>query len=64
MVPGGDGTGPMGSGRGRGTFSGKFDAGPGGACKCPSCGHELPHATGEPCNERKCPKCGSMMTRV
>jgi predicted DNA-binding protein (UPF0251 family) len=63
-MPGGDGTGPMGSGRGRGTMGGTFAAGPGGVCKCPSCGYELPHVTGQPCNERKCPKCGNLMTRA
>lgn len=62
-MPGGDGRGPMGMGRGMGRMGG-FAAGPGGACKCPSCGYEMTHGRGQPCNQIKCPKCGSMMTRA
>ncbi|MCK5017036.1 MAG: hypothetical protein KAS32_08185 [Candidatus Peribacteraceae bacterium] len=62
-MPGGDGRGPMGGGRGR--MNSNFVAGPGpqGDCVCPSCGHKSPHSRGQPCNEIKCPKCGSIMTR-
>jgi len=31
-------------------------------CVCPSCGHEVAHAKGAPCNETKCPECGTAMT--
>jgi predicted DNA-binding protein (UPF0251 family) len=72
-MPNKDGTGPfgrgMGAGRGlgrgagRGRMGGQFAAGPGGICVCTSCGHEMTHATGQPCNQIKCPKCNSMMTR-
>ena len=74
-MPGGDGTGPTGQGRGfgRGTgrgfggggrMGGPLAAGPGGACKCPKCGHEQSHARGIPCNQIKCAKCGSIMARM
>jgi len=38
--------------------------GPGGKCKCSECGATAEHATGKPCNEQKCPKCGAMMGRL
>ena len=62
-MPGGDGTGPMGQGRGRGRMGGQFAAGPGGVCVCTKCNYETAHVRGQPCNQRKCPKCGSPMTR-
>lgn len=37
--------------------------GPGGVCVCPECGYTEEHATGEKCNEKKCEKCGTVMTR-
>ncbi|MBN2654566.1 MAG: NifB/NifX family molybdenum-iron cluster-binding protein [Nitrospirae bacterium] len=40
-----------------------FGAGITGNCVCPSCGENLPHERGVPCVERKCPKCGTLMTR-
>ena len=58
----GDGTG-RGGGRGPGRMGGPFAAGPGGNCVCPGCGHEEPHVAGQPCYQKKCPKCGIMMTR-
>lgn len=64
-MPGGDGSGPAGFGRGvrRGLGRGGQFAGPGGVCVCPSCGHEETHVRGQPCNQKKCPKCNTIMTR-
>ena len=73
-MPGGDGTGPDGQGpiagggrgrrqgRGRG-MGGGFAQGPGGECRCPNCGYKEPHQLSVPCFNKKCPKCGSPMTR-
>lgn len=47
-------------GRGMG---GGFAAGPGGNCVCPKCGHTEPQIRGQPCMSKKCPKCGTPMTR-
>jgi hypothetical protein len=63
-MPRGDGTGPpMQGGRGGGRRGGRYAAGPGGQCVCPQCGHKEAHAVGMPCIQRKCPKCGTNMTR-
>ena len=35
----------------------------GGECICPQCGHTESHATGDPCTEKECPKCGAAMIR-
>jgi hypothetical protein len=51
-----------GRGGGQGRMGGK-GYGPGGECVCPSCGTRVPHQRGKPCNQRKCPKCGTAMTR-
>lgn len=48
------------NGRGR---MGGYALGPGGSCVCIKCGHITAHAVGTPCNQMKCPKCGSPMTR-
>lgn len=48
------------NGRGR---MGGFAAGPGGICKCTQCNYEEPQIRGQPCNQKKCPKCGALMTR-
>ncbi|MCK4577607.1 MAG: DUF134 domain-containing protein [Candidatus Marinimicrobia bacterium] len=37
--------------------------GPGGFCLCPKCKEKKPHRRGTPCQEEKCPKCGSKMLR-
>jgi len=50
------------AGQGRGRMGG-FAAGPGGICKCPKCGYEEPQIRGQPCMNKKCPKCQSQMTR-
>ena len=56
----------------RGTFGTTFGwrgrmggrgLGPGGECVCPKCGYKTPHQRGNPCHQRKCPECGSFMTR-
>ena len=53
-----------GRGRGPGRMGGSKAAGPDGKCVCPNCSHKEPHAVGEPCFEKKCPKCGAAMTRA
>jgi hypothetical protein len=75
-MPRGDGTGPVGPGGGgglgrqsrggvgRGRMRGPASAGPGGFCKCPNCGEQVPHEIAEPCSNVKCPKCGSTMVRA
>jgi NAD-dependent SIR2 family protein deacetylase len=34
-----------------------------GTCLCPNCGHREPHERGAPCVQKRCPKCGTAMTR-
>ncbi|MDY6959925.1 MAG: hypothetical protein SVK08_12310 [Halobacteriota archaeon] len=53
----------MGRGGGNGRMGGPRAAGPGGVCKCPSCGITIPHRAGAPCFEEKCPSCGCQMIR-
>jgi predicted Fe-Mo cluster-binding NifX family protein len=71
-MPRGDGTGPKGLGggkgqghvgQGRGRMGGPLAGGPVGTCLCPECGHREPHERGAPCTQKKCPKCGTTMTR-
>lgn len=50
-------------GRNRQPQGDKPGSGPGGYCVCPSCGHKIPHSRLAPCNQRKCPKCGTTMTK-
>ncbi|MBD3164215.1 DUF134 domain-containing protein [Candidatus Woesearchaeota archaeon] len=52
----------LGRGLGRGRMGG-FAAGPDGDCICPECGHQQPHARGQPCAKIKCPECDTIMTR-
>jgi len=47
-------------GRGMG---GGFAAGPGGNCVCAKCKYTEPQVRGQPCMNKKCPKCGTLMTR-
>lgn len=61
-MPKGRGLG-RGRGFGGGGRMGGFAAGPSGNCICPKCGHKESHQTGVPCYQKKCPKCGSSMTR-
>lgn len=76
-MPGKDGTGPMGTGQGRGrcnmpgSVAGRgnrqmgrgFGGGPAGLCTCPACGFSESHKAGEPCMKETCPKCGHRMYR-
>lgn len=52
-----------GRGQGQGRMGGAQAGSVAGNCLCPECGHREPHKRGEPCVERKCPKCGAAMTR-
>ena len=68
-MPGGDGTGPDGNGpvAGRGQGRGRgpgYGLGPAGECYCPNCGHREAHERAVPCFNKKCPKCGTLMTRA
>jgi len=47
---------------GRGRMRG-FAAGPEGLCVCPKCEYKEQHKIGVPCYNKKCPKCGTKMTR-
>lgn len=70
IMPGLDGTGPLGqgpmTGRGRGIASRKQGSGLGGSadCVCPKCGEKTPHRRGVPCVQTKCPKCDTPMAGV
>jgi hypothetical protein len=50
-------------GQGRGRMGGSLAGGVPGTCRCPGCGHREPHERGAPCAQKKCPKCGNVMTR-
>ena len=66
MAPRGDGTGPPQGGGGRRdrqALGGPRGGGAGGQCVCPMCGHRMPHVAGQPCQEQRCPKCETRMTR-
>jgi len=43
----------------------KPGSGPSGWCCCsnPKCNYRTPHTRLKPCNQRKCPKCGTIMTK-
>lgn len=47
-------------GRGRGGFGPEM---PPTNCICPNCGMIIPHQPAVPCFRKKCPRCGSPMTR-
>jgi hypothetical protein len=55
--------GGRGLGRGR-SNGGRIGMGPGGDCLCPNCKYREPHKLSEPCFSRKCPQCGTPMTRT
>lgn len=57
------GSGQRQGGRGAGRGGGPASRDPGGVCVCAQCGHQEPHRRGEPCAQKPCPKCGSVMTR-
>jgi len=44
-------------------MGGPLAAGPGGFCVCPNCGYREAHTPGRPCNQKACPKCGTVMIR-
>ena len=50
-------------GRGRNRQPGGSGEGIGGNCVCPSCGYTTSHSRLQPCNQTKCPKCGTIMAR-
>ena len=58
----GQGVGGGGQGQGKGRMGGR-GLGPGGDCRCPQCGHTMPHQAGVPCYQQTCPKCGSKVVR-
>lgn len=60
---GGGGGRGAGAGRGPGRMRGSKAAGPNGYCVCPSCGHREPHVAGEPCYQKKFPRCDTQMVR-
>jgi len=53
----------QGSRRRRERLRERVQAGPGGTCVCPQCGHREPHERGIPCTEVACPSCGQKMVR-
>lgn len=61
-MPGRNGRGPRAQGAGRGGM-GFAEGGPKGFCACTHCDYQTVHARGSPCNEVRCPRCGSPMTR-
>lgn len=61
-IPRGRGLG-ISRGRGRGRMGGPLAAGPGGFCVCPKCKYKEPQIRGQPCMNKKCPKCKTLMKR-
>ncbi len=69
---GGSGTPCNGQGRAgaRGSRSSRSDEtqamglGPGGICRCPACGFQIPHEQGIPCIQVQCPRCGRTLERT
>lgn len=50
-------------GKGKGQRGGALAGGVIGLCRCPQCGHVEPHERGVPCVQKRCPNCGSILTR-
>jgi hypothetical protein len=49
----------------RGRMGGsRAGAGPGGQCRCPSCGTMLTHQVGLPCYQMECPQCKTPLERA
>lgn len=48
---------------GGGRMGGPIATGPGGICKCTKCGYQESQVRGQPCMNKKCPKCGRQMIR-
>jgi uncharacterized protein len=64
-MPGRNGTGPLSQGRGSGfgRRNQNQNVGLNEKCVCLKCGYEQPHVRGQPCNQIKCSKCETLMTR-
>lgn len=41
----------------------RHDMGAEGFCVCPKCEYKSKHIPGTPCQEEKCPRCGSKLLR-
>ncbi|MDX1812780.1 MAG: ferredoxin [Gammaproteobacteria bacterium] len=41
----------------------RHDMGVGGFCICPKCDTRIEHRDGIPCQDERCPQCGSKMLR-
>lgn len=52
-----------GGGQGRSRKSDPLAGAAIGTCVCPKCGQREPHERGVPCVQKKCPGCGTAMTR-
>jgi len=50
------------TGKGMGVGGPRQGTGGTDTCVCPKCGNEESHERGIPCKEKKCPKCGTLMT--
>lgn len=62
-MPNRDGTGPLGGGFGRARDLGRMQPETQNKCVCTNCKYEEIHITGQPCNKKVCPKCGTILAR-
>lgn len=60
---GGQGQGRRQGGQGRGCQGNFPSTAEGGICLCAKCGHREAHERSVPCMSKRCPSCGSVMTR-